>query len=147
MFSTPTRFLVLTLALTAFACSGDSTGPGGSSASVTGTYTLRTVNGSPVPVTVAQLPGYTLRVTAATLTLNSPNTFSSTGTYQETTGSQTVTVTQTCTGTYTVNGTSVAFAEASSANTDCGGDYNGTWDGAKRLTVAYDATLQAVFEK
>lgn len=146
MLSTRMRFAAVALGFT-LACSGDSTGPGGSGNSVTGTYTLRTINGTAVPVVLAQVPGYSLRIMSATLTLNSPNTFSSVGTYQETTGSTTVTVSQTCTGTYTLTGTSIAFAEAFSANTDCGGDYNGSWDGSRKVTVALDATVQAVFEK
>jgi hypothetical protein len=141
------RFAAVALGLTTFACSGDSTGPGGSGNSVTGTYTLRTINGTPLPVVLAQAPGYLLRITSATLTLNSPNTFSTVGTYQETTGSTTVTVTDTCTGTYTLTGTSIAFSEAFSPNTDCGGNYNGSWDGLRKITVALDATVQAVFEK
>ena len=146
MVGTCKRLFVATLALALIAC-GDSTGPGGSNANVTGTYALRTINGTSVPVTLVQIPGYSLRILSATLTLNAPNTFSTIGTYQETEGAVTVTVSETCTGTYTLNGTSIAFSEAFSNNTDCGGNYNGNWDGSRKVTVALDATVQAVFEK
>jgi len=129
------------------ACSGESTGPGGIDNDLTGTYSLQTINGSPVPVVVFQLPGFSLTVMSGTVTLNSGGSFTGVLTYRQVDGQQTATITETCTGTYTVNGNSVTFSEGVSTGTDCGGTYNGTWDGDDRLTVAYDATLQAVFEK
>lgn len=142
------RHLATLLSLTlVLACGGDSSGPGGSSASVNGTYTLKTVNGAAMPVTLATAPGYSLRITSASFTVNANNTFSNTATFQETQGSATVSETETCSGTYTKNGNSLTFTESSAANSDCGGTYNGTWDGSNTLTVALDATVQAVFQR
>lgn len=132
-------------AVTLFAACSDSSGP---NAGVTGSYALITLNGSGLPVVVFFDQFSTFRITGGNVTLNSNNTFSSSGTYQETvTNGQTTTVTETCDGTYTRNGNSITFTEVTVSNTNCGGVYNGTWDGSNTLTVAFDATVQAVFRK
>lgn len=136
--------LIVISAVTLLAACSDSSGP---NASVTGSYALITINGSGLPVVYSFDQNTTARITGGNVTLNSNNTFSSSGTYQLTTGSQVSTVTQTCTGTYARNGNSVTFTEANSNNTNCGGVYNGTWDGSDTITVAFDATVQAVFRK
>jgi hypothetical protein len=110
-------------------------------------YSLRTVNGSTLPVTVFQSGTYSLRITAGSITINSGTTFSSSVSYTETEAGQTSNTTSVCTGTYTVNGNSVFFSEAFSNNDDCGGDYTGSWNGSNDLTVAFDASLQAVFRR
>lgn len=137
-------FGVFAIAMTLAGCSGDSTGP---RATVVGDYVLISINGSPLPFVLVQIPGYSLRIMSSTLTLNTNNTFSAAVTYQETEAGQTVTVSETCTGTYSVSGNSVAFSEAIASNTNCGGNYNGSWDGDDRLTVAFDATVQAIYER
>jgi len=53
----------------------------------------------------------------------------------------TTTGTETCDGTYTRNGNSITFTEVTVANTNCGGVYNGTWEGGDTITVAFDATV------
>jgi hypothetical protein len=137
--------LIALAAVTLFAACSDSTGP---NAEVTGSYALITLNGSGLPVVVFFDQFTTFRITGGNVTLNSNNTFTSSGTYQEvlSTG-QTTTVTETCDGTYTRNGNSITFTEVTVSNTNCGGVYNGTWDGDDTLTVAFDATVQAVFRK
>lgn len=75
---------VSTLALAAVvatlaACGSDkgtTTGPG----DVTGTYTLVTVDGSPLPYQVPNVPEHTIVVQSATLTLVSDHSYSVTGT-------------------------------------------------------------------
>jgi hypothetical protein len=127
------------------ACS-DSTGP---NRSVTGNYTLISVNGVLLPVVFSAEQFFTLRITAGTLTLNSNNTFTASATYEQTLviGGARTTDTVNCTGTYAMNGNSITFTEANSTNANCGGVYTGTWDGQNTLTVDFQAGVQALFEK
>jgi hypothetical protein len=127
------------------ACS-DSTGP---NRSVTGNYTLISVNGVLLPVVFSAEQFFTLRITAGTLTLNSNNTFTASATYEQTLviGGAKTTDTVNCTGTYAMNGNSITFTEANSTNANCGGVYTGTWDGETALTVDLDVGVQARFEK
>jgi hypothetical protein len=139
-----TRLITLA-AVTLFAACSDSSGP---NADVTGSYALITLNGSGLQIVVSFDQFSTFRITGGNVTLASNNTFTSSGTYQETfANGQTTTGTETCDGTYTRNGNSITFTEVTVANTNCGGVYNGTWDGDDTITVAFDATVQAVFRK
>jgi len=54
------------------ACSDDSTGP---KASIEGTYTLQSINGRPLPVTLIGFPSYTLEEISGSFTLNANMTF------------------------------------------------------------------------
>jgi hypothetical protein len=127
------------------ACS-DSTGP---NRSVTGNYTLISVNGVLLPVVFSAEQFFTLRITAGTLTLNSNNTFTASATYEQTLviGGARTTDTVNCTGTYAMNGNSITFTEANSTNANCGGVYTGTWDGENALTVDLEVGVQALLEK
>lgn len=127
------------------ACS-DSTGP---NRTVTGNYTLISVNGVLVPVVFTAEQFFTLRITAGTLTINSNDTFTASATYEQTlvVGGVKTTDTVTCTGTYAMNGATITFTEANSTNANCGGVYTGTWDGENTLTVDFDVGVQALFEK
>lgn len=127
------------------ACS-DSTGP---NRTVTGNYTLISVNGLLVPVVFSAEQFFTLRITAGTLTVNSNNTFTASATYEQTlnVGGVKTTDTVTCTGTYAMSGNTITFTEANSTNANCGGVYTGTWDGENTLTVDFDVGVQALFEK
>ena len=139
-----TRLITLA-AVTLFAACSDSSGP---NSDVTGSYALITLNGSGLPVVVFFDQNSTFRITGGNVTLSSNGTFTSSGTYQETlAGGQSTTATETCNGTYTRNGNSITFTEVTVASTNCGGVYNGTWDGNDTLTVAFDATVRAVFRK
>ena len=64
--------LFLLVLVAVVACGGGSTEP---TATVHGTYTLRTINGSTPPVTIYSDPNESLAVAAGTLTLNSNNTY------------------------------------------------------------------------
>ena len=137
--------LITIAAVTLFAACSDTSGPNGD---VTGSYALITLNGSGLPVVVVFDQFSTFRITGGNVTLNSNGTFTSSGTYEQIlTNGPTTTVTETCDGTYTRNGNSITFTEVTVSNTNCGGVYNGTWDGDDTLTVAFDATVQAVFRK
>lgn len=131
------------LSVLAGACGGDSgTDP---TVSVAGTYNLSTVNGSAPPVTLVSLTNYSLRVTRGNLTIGANNTWSNSTTLEETEDGQTTTETLTCTGTYTRNGPSLTLVEAEAS--DCGGTFMANWDGGDRVTVSYDAALQAVYTR
>jgi len=134
------------LTLAAGACGGDddSTGPNGS---IAGTYTLRTVNGSPPPITLLEFQDYKVEVTAASVVMNANNTFSATSTFRETDAGEVTTSNSVCTGTYAVSGSTVTFTEPESTNEDCGGSYTGTWSNGNTLTVAFGGGLEAVFRK
>jgi len=140
------RSLFFLAALAVLPACGDSTGP---NRTVTGNYSLISVNGVLVPVTFSVEQFFTLRITAGTLTLNSDNTFSASATYEQTPagGGPKTTNTETCTGTYTMNGNTVTFTEATGTGANCGGVYTGTWDGENTLTVEFDVGVQALFEK
>ena len=71
------RFVMLALAGTMLAaCSSDSTGPNGS---VAGTYTLRTIDGQPLPYTFSG----GLRLTSDELTLMSDGTYEDVSRYSD----------------------------------------------------------------
>lgn len=137
--------LICLAAVTLFAACSDSSGP---NSSLTGSYALVTINGAGMPFVVFFDQTSRLEIVGGDVTLNANNTFSSSGTYRQTlTGGPSQTVTESCQGTYSVNGNSITFSEPTIVGTNCGGVYNGTWDGSNTLTVAYDATVQAVFRK
>ena len=128
------------------ACS-DSSGPRASA--LAGSYTLISVNGILMPVTLPVSPLFTLRITAGSATLNPNNTFTASVTYEQTLagGGPTLTDTETCTGTYAVSGNTITFTESNSASANCGGVYTGVWDGADTFTIDLEPGVQALFEK
>ena len=134
------------LTFAASACGGDDD-PSGPNGSIAGTYTLRTVNGSPPPVTLLEFQDFKVEVTAASIVMNANNTFSATSTFRETDAGVVTTSTSVCSGTYSLSGSTVTFTEPDSDNEDCGGSYTGTWSNGNTLTVSFDAGLQAVFRK
>lgn len=135
-----TSFLASTL-LFAVACS-DSSGPG--QATVTGTYTLMTLNGSPIPATFEE-EGVSVRVTSGTLTLSSGNTFSAATIFTVTFGGLPSTVSATCNGTFTLNATSLSFTTVAS-DYCAGGITSASWDGASTITVS-DGVDELVYRK
>ena len=70
------RLVMLALASTLAACSTDSTGPNGS---VTGTYTLRTIDGQPLPYTFSS----GLRLTSDQITLMTDGTYQDVSRYSD----------------------------------------------------------------
>jgi hypothetical protein len=134
------------LALFVFALACNESGPTELAASIAGTYSLWTVNGSPVPANVVTLPDYTLRVTSGNFVINPGNTFSTTTTFQEMDAGESTTTTENCAGAYTRTGFGLAFSETVSGQT-CGRSYSGGWDGGDTITVVYDASLRAVYAR
>ena len=70
------RLVMLALAGTLAACSTDSTGPNGS---VTGTYTLRTIDGQPLPYTFSS----GLRLTSDQITLRTDGSYEDISRYSD----------------------------------------------------------------
>jgi hypothetical protein len=131
------RRLVALLALaTAVACGGDSTSP---SATVTGSYSLRTVNGSPVPYTVIQIGADKYEIVSDVVTINEGGTWSETGTDRTTQNGQVTNGTITDGGTYTLNGTAITFVSTES------GTVNGSVGGGT-LTITAEG-LALVYQK
>src|SRR5437764_12682350 len=89
-------FVLLGLAL---ACGGDkSSGPGNES--ITGSYSLTTVNGAALPAVVAQVPDDKLEVTTGTLALHSDNSYLLTLSLRETSAGTVTVETLSESGTY-----------------------------------------------
>ena len=125
------------------ACRGtDSSGP----VTIEGIFTLKSVNGSPLPFIIND-PAGIFQVNFGDITITSGNTFSSTINFTVTIAGQATTTNSVCTGTFTQNGNRITFIEAASSNADCGGGYIGSLSNGTTLTIAYDATLQAVYQK
>jgi hypothetical protein len=98
------RRLALVLAAVlpvALSACGDSTGPG---SAVAGTYTLRSINGDPVPVTYDESPDFRTEILSGFLRLNANGTFSATHTQRLTVGTTVTIRTNDTGGTYTLSG-------------------------------------------
>jgi hypothetical protein len=95
------RVLLVLAAFAAFGC-GDSTGP---AASAVGTWQLQTVNGSPLPYTLAFIanPTYRLEIVNDVFIVNADGTFDETSTVRETQGSQVTTTDEFDSGTWVQN--------------------------------------------
>lgn len=129
-------FAVLALALAA-ACGSDSAT--NVQASIAGTYSLRTINGTPMPFILAQTGANKTEVTDDAITLNNGGTWTESGHYRTTTNGVATTSSVVDAGTYTLNGTAITLT---SANT---GVASGTVSGST-LTVV-DQGLSAVYSK
>ena len=107
------RFLAAVSLLTLFtACGGDgSTGP---TVSVAGTYTLRTVNASPLPYTVTQSGPYRYEITSDAYTLTDGGTWSEIRTDRTTSNGVVTTSTSSDAGTYSRNGTAITLVSPNS---------------------------------
>jgi hypothetical protein len=99
---------VLVLAVTLAAC-GDSTGPGLGLATPTGTYTLHTVNGNPLPYTVDEGDGFTLVIVSDAFTLQNGGRFSESFTLRVTENGITTTESGSGTGVWTITGTAITL--------------------------------------
>lgn len=143
------RLIVPAVAMICFtACGEDTSGrdvmvPLESTAAVSGTYIVQSVNGGPPPGAVyrADRDEYFLyMLKSGSLTINPQGTFAKT--YQLTKDGQTEAITETCTGTYFKDGLSLFFHEVEPRDTTCGGTFSGTFDGSARITLReVDATI------
>lgn len=122
--------LALVLAL-ATAC-GDTSGP---DTGHTGTYTLRSVDGDPLPATLYEDGTDYVRVVGGSLTLDADGTFSTQSTINYRMQGETGTETGTLFGTYTRSGSSIVM-------TDSDGDvFTATYDGNDQLTMSEDGVV------
>lgn len=129
------------------ACGGDSsTGVNGDAS---GTYTLQTIGGKPLPLTVASGATSTVTFKSGSLTVNKVNTFSETLSYdtKDTVSHAVTSTTSTCLGTYSQRGNSFSFAESSSSDPNCGFTYDGSWNGSNAFTVNYAPGAAAYYTK
>lgn len=104
------RITAAALIAVASACGGDSDGIT-EVASVSGTYSLQSVNGAPLPFVFFDDGEYKLEVTGASYTLTSTGTFSNTATYRETENGVISTSTETVMGSYSVSAGTVTFID------------------------------------
>ncbi len=133
--------MLLSGVLFAIACS-DSSGPGTST--IYGSYTLIALNGSPLPATLVDEGGFTVRFDSGSLTLNSGRTYSSSVNITASAQGQTFPVTGTCNGTFTQTGNNVSFVQTRAAGCEAG-THAGSWDGANTITV--NDSVPAVYKK
>ena len=129
------------------ACGGDSsTGVNGDAS---GTYTLQSIGGKPLPLTVSSGATSTTTFKSGSLTINTSTTFSETLSYdtKDTVSGAVTSTNSTCLGTYTQRGTSFSFSEASSADPNCGFTYDGSWNGSNAFTVNFAPGAAAYYTK
>ena len=102
--------MAMTMAMAGCDDDDDPTAP----ANISGTYTLRTVNGSAPPVTLVNVTGYKLEIMSATITITgtgSSGTYSETTNWRETTNGVPDEYPETYTGTWTRSGNTVTFTD------------------------------------
>lgn len=120
------------LLLVAAGCGSDkSTAP----KRVEGTYTLKTISGSPPPTIVFDDPvnNQRLEVLSGSLTINSGGTFSSPWSFRVTDNGTVSPYDETCTGTFTRSANTLNLTETDNGGF-CGGTFSATWDGNNTIT-------------
>ena len=123
--------------LFALAACGGSEGPTNpASASLAGSYTLRTVNGNHLPYTL-QSGTNSLTITADVLTVADGGTWSESGSYQQTVNGQTSSQTFSDGGSWDRSGPTVTFTSTNSNTAAYGGSFTGSGFGLTDGTFAY----------
>ena len=115
--------LIIVALATVGACGGDSVTSTTASASLAGTYTLRTINGTALPF-VLQSGTNSVTVTADAITVADGGTWSEAGAYRQTVNGQTTSQVISDGGTWTRAGASVAFSSRTTSG------YSGTFTGS-----------------
>ena len=126
------RLASILFILVAAGCGGDkSTAP----KRLEGTYTLRALGGSSLPVTVIDDPANSFKgeIVGGSITLNSGGTFSAPWSFRLTDHGVVNNYSETCTGTFTRTGNHVVMVETDNGSF-CGGDFDGDWDGSDGFT-------------
>ena len=131
------RIAALLVLATVLGCGGDSsTSP--ADTTVSGTYTLRTVNGIPLPFTVLQSDSLKFEIIGDAFTLKDDKTWSEAGMTRTTDAGQVSTDAIADSGTYVLRGSTVTLISAN-------GSTDGTLSGGK-LTLVNDAVV-AIYQK
>ena len=121
------RSLFAFAVVTAAACGGGggdtSTGPGTqpppAAATPVGSYSIKTINGTALPVALYPAdPNYKYEVTVGTLALTADGKYSVVTTYRQTITGNTSTFVDSTGGTWVLTGTNVAFTNAQDASKD-----------------------------
>ena len=128
-------FAVFALATLA-ACASDSTNPNNDA--VEGVYSLRTVNGQPLPYTVQQ-NGTTIVLTSDVLTVSEDGSWNETIAYRLTQNSQTTNEADADAGSWSRSGSVISF------NSNSVGPFSGTY--AKGTVTFDDPGFVAVFKR
>ena len=102
------RRLLLALAVATVACGSDATEPT-TMASVAGTWSLSTVNGTALPYILAQSGADKLEWTADVIPATSTGSFTQISSFRTTANGQVTTETTPDAGTFSLNGTAVTF--------------------------------------
>ena len=126
------RLCSLLLVVAAAGCGSDkSTAP----KRLEGTYTLRTVNGSNLPVVLYDDPanGQHADLISGSMTMTSSNTFTAPWSFRITDNGTTGNYSETCTGTFTRTGNHIVMDEVDNGSF-CGGQFDGDWDGSDTFT-------------
>ncbi len=124
------RMLVVAAALmAAMSCGGgsDTTAPPGADAAV-GVYTLSTINGQQMPVTVQQSGNDKIEIMGGVVTLKEDRTFSDITQVRLTVGGTVTSETETASGSWTRQANTVQLNPTGFTA------YSMTWDGGNRLT-------------
>ena len=119
---------LLPLVVLALAACGDNVTGARTGTGATGTYTLRTFNGQPPPVTVQLQPGFRQEILADQYTLFVNGGFSRSTDLRETIANATSTRTRTYIGSWALNGNTVTF------NSTEAGLETATFSGGNTLT-------------
>jgi hypothetical protein len=137
------RKLLAVLALGALAaCGGDSsTGP---SSSISGTYSLKSVNGEVMPAVLGQAGSDKYEITSGSLSITNGTAYTVSLNSRTTVGGQVTTDISADAGTVTVNGTAVTFT--SSAQGAGATPITGTYANGNTITLT-DQGTSLVFQK
>jgi hypothetical protein len=93
---------------------GGSIGSGGSTTSIAGTYSLRTISGQPLPYTYRTSGADTYQVVSGAITLATDNTWTETQTERQTIGGVVTSPSFSDNGTYSVTGSAITFTSVAS---------------------------------
>ena len=129
------RLLVLALSLVA-ACGGDSTTAPPVQEQIAGTWTLSTVNGAPLPFTIAQTGTNKIEILSDVFVVVSTGSFTQTTTVRSTINGVVSTQSVADAGTYTVNGTAITLhfnSDGSTGTASWSGNTMTTTDGGIAL--------------
>lgn len=107
------RFLPLVALAVAVACGSDSTTQP-TFATIAGTWSLQTINGTPLPFTVSQTANDKIEVVSDVVTATSTGTYTEVIQYRETLNGQATVTSVPDAGTFTINGSAITLSSSQS---------------------------------